>query len=154
MESSTEDNQIHRFVLLDHKMTIEGKLYHEKKELQRIFTEDGVEMSNLSHMRTIGLRWSYGDRTYTANYKIVDGKVKDETIETSKELWHCNLVCQGPGETVVRRTSVRKVTMGEKEVAAFKKDWEDNWHPMIAERSTGVMKTFFKKLDDFPKYHL
>ena len=146
-----EDNQIHQSFLLDHKMTIEGKLYHEKKELQRIFTEDGVEMSNLSHMRAIGLRWSYGDRTYTANYKIVDGEVKDETIETSKELWHCNLVSQGPEGQTLRRTSVRKVTMGEEEVAAFKKNWEDNWHPMIAERSTGVMKTFFKNLDDFLK---
>ena len=116
MESSTEDNQIHRSVLLDHKIVIEGITYHEKKEMQRIFNEDGVEMSNLSHMRSIGVR------TYMANQKFVDGEVTDETIET---------------------------TLAEDEVAAFKKDWEDNWHPMIGERSTGVMKTFFKKLDDF-----
>ena len=116
MESSTEDNQIHRSVLLDHKMIIEGIQYHEKKELQRFFNEDGVEMSNLSHMRSIG------DRTYTANQTIGDGEVKDVTIET---------------------------TLAEDEVAAFKKNWEDNWHPMIGERSTGIMKTFFKKLDDF-----
>ena len=77
MESSTEDNQIHRSVLLDHKMIIEGIQYHEKKELQRVFNEDGVEMSDLSHMRSIGVR------TYTANQKIVDGEVKDETIETT-----------------------------------------------------------------------
>ena len=107
---------IDRSVLLDHKMIVEGIQYHEKKELQRFFDEDGVEISNLSHMRSIG------DQTYTANQKIVDGEVKDETIET---------------------------TLAEDEVAAFKKDWEDNWHPMIGERSTGVMKTFFKKLDDF-----
>ena len=56
------------------------------------FNEDGVEMSNLSHMRLIG------DRTYTAKHKIVDGVVKDETIET---------------------------TLDENEVAAFKKDWEE-----------------------------
>ena len=116
MESSTADNQIHRSVLLDHKMIIEGIQYHEKKELQRVFNEDGVEMSNLSHMRSIG------DRTYTVNQKIVDGEVEDATIET---------------------------TFAEDEVAAFKKDWDDNWHPMIGERSTGIMKTFFKKLDDF-----
>ena len=54
MESSTEDNQIHRSVLLDHKMIIEGIQYHEKKELQRFFNEDSVEMSNWSHMRSIG----------------------------------------------------------------------------------------------------
>ena len=116
MEPSTEDNQIHRSVLLDHKMIIEGIQYHEKKEMQTIFNEDGVETSNLAHMRSIG------DQHYTANQKFVDGVVKDDTIET---------------------------TLAEDEVAAFKKDWEDNWHPMIGERSTGVMKTFFKKLDDF-----
>ena len=97
-------------------MVIEGTTYHEKKEMQRIFNEDGVEISYLSHMRSIGVR------TFTANQKIVDGKVKDETIET---------------------------TLAVDEIAAFKKDWEDNWHPMIGEQSTGVMKTFFKKLDDF-----
>ena len=93
MESSTEDNQIHRSVLLDHKIVIEGITYHEKKEMQRIFNEDGVEMSNLSHMRSIGVR------TYTANQKIVDEKVKDETIETN---------------------------LAEDEIAAFKRDWKDN----------------------------
>ena len=98
MESSTEDNQIHRSVLLDHKMTIEGIQYHGKKELQRFFNEDGVEMSNLSHMRSIG------DRTYTANQKIVDGEVKDLTIET---------------------------TLAEDEVAAFKKNWEESSFPRI-----------------------
>ena len=149
MESSTEDNQIHRSVLLDHKMTIEGNLYHEKKELQRVFTEDGVEMSNLSHMRAIAVLAAsgFGDRTYTTNKKIVDGEVKDETIEISKDMWSCNrvLVRLRPGCKCGKRT------MDEEEVAAFKKDWEDNWHPMIAERSTGVMKTFFKKLNDFLK---
>ena len=102
MASTTEDTQIHRSVLLDHKMIIEGIQYHEKKELLRSFNEeDGVEMSTLSHMRSIG------DQTYTANQKIVDGEVKDETIET---------------------------TLAEDQVADFKKDWEDNWHPI---RKTG-----------------
>ena len=103
MESSTEDNQIHRSVLLDHKMIIEGIQYHEKKELQRFFNEDGVEMSNLSHMRSIG------DRTYTANQKIVDGEVKDETIET---------------------------TLDENEVAVFKKDWEESSDVFLEELRT------------------
>ena len=98
MESSTKDNQIHRSVLLDHKMIIEGIQYHEKKELQRSFNEDGLEMSKLSHMRSIG------DQTYTANRKIIDGEVKDETIET---------------------------TLAVDEVATFKKNWEDNWNPMM-----------------------
>ena len=97
-------------------MVIQGTQYHEKKEMQRIFNEDGVEVSNLSHMRSIGVR------TYTANQKIVDEEVKGETIETN---------------------------LAEVEISAFKKDWQDNWHPMIGEQSTGIMKTFFKKLDDF-----
>ena len=90
---------IDQSVLLDHKMIVEGIQYHEKKELQRFFHEDGVKLFNLSHMRAIG------DRTYTANQKIVDGEVTDETIET---------------------------TLAEDEVADFEKDWEDNWHPTMA----------------------
>ena len=55
MTSTTEDTQIHRSVLLDHKMIINGIQYHEKKELLRSFNEDdGVEMSTLSHMRSTG----------------------------------------------------------------------------------------------------
>ena len=109
MESSTENNQIHRSVLLDHKMVIEGIQYHEKKEMQRIFNEDGVEMSNLSHMRSIGVR------TYTANQKIVDGEVKDETIET---------------------------TLDENDVAVFETDWEESSFPRIHlfEELPGVQK--------------
>ena len=92
---STENNQIHRSVLLEHKMMVEAIQYHEKKQLQRFFNEDGVEMFNLSHMRSIG------DRTYTANQKIVDGEVKDVTFKTT--------------------------ILAEDEVADFKKDWENNW---------------------------
>jgi hypothetical protein len=113
----TDNNQISRSVLLDHKMIIEGVQYHEKKALVKFLNpENGAEMCTLSHSRSIG------DKTYTANQKFVDGEVKDEKFET---------------------------TLTEDEVANFKKDWEDNWHPMIAERSTGIMKIFFKKLDDF-----
>ena len=73
-------------------------------------------------MCTLSHLRSIGDRTYTAIQKFVSGEFKDETYET---------------------------TLAEFEIADFNKDWEDNWHPMIGERSTGVMKTFFKKLDDF-----
>ena len=65
---------------------------------------------------------SIGDQTYKANQKLVNGEVKDETTET---------------------------TMAENEVADFKKDWVDNWNPMIGERSTGIMKTCSKNLDNF-----
>ena len=36
---STKDTQIHRSVLLDHKMIIEGIQYHEKKELEKLINE-------------------------------------------------------------------------------------------------------------------
>ena len=39
----------------------------------------------------------------------------------------------------------------EYENAEFKKDWEDNWHPMIDKRSTGIMKASFRNLDDMSK---
>ena len=97
MSSTTEDTQIRGIILLDYKMTIGGIQYYAK-ELQRSFNEDGLEMSKLSHMRSIG------DQTYTANRKIIDGEVKDETIET---------------------------TLAVDEVATFKKNWEDNWNPMM-----------------------
>ena len=115
MESSTEDNQIHRTVLEDHTKIIEGIQYHEKLELRRWRGDVQLE---LSHMRSIG------DRTYTANTKIDEDQYFKDDIET---------------------------TLAEDEVAAFKKNWEDNWHPIFGEQSRGIMKTFFKKerLDDF-----
>ena len=109
MESSTEDNQIHRTVLEDHTKIIEGIQYHEKLELRRWRGDVQLE---LSHMRSIG------DRTYTANTKIVaSGEAKDE-IET---------------------------TLAEDEVAAFKKNWEDNWHPIFGEQSAKFLENFLQE---------
>ena len=51
--------------------------YHEKKELERFYVEDGVEICNLSHMRTIG------DRSYKTIQKFVDGEVQTEKVETT-----------------------------------------------------------------------
>ena len=60
-----------------------------------------TEKSTLSIMRSIG------DRTYTVNLKIVDGKSKVKTIET---------------------------TLAKDQVTDFKKNWKNNWHPI---RKTG-----------------
>ena len=102
-------------------MVIEGTTYHEKKEMQRIFNEDGVEVSYLSHMRSIGVR------TFTANQKIVDGEVSEWIIQKFE------------------------TTMDGDELAAFKKNWEDNWHPMIGEPlctvendAIGIMENFLQ----------
>ena len=45
---------------------------------------------------------SIGDRTYKVNQKLIDGVFQDETIQT---------------------------TIAEDEIADFKEDWEENWHP-------------------------
>ena len=65
-----ENNQIQsKSVLLDHKMIVEGKTWHEKKELvTTIREEDGREITTFSHLRTIG------DRTYQVHQEIVCGK--------------------------------------------------------------------------------
>ena len=39
----------------------------------------------------------------------------------------------------------------EYEDAEFKKDWQDHWHPMNCEQSTGIMKASFRNLDDMSK---
>ena len=65
-----ENNQIQsKSVLLDHKMIVEGKTWHEKKEMvTTIREEDGREITTFSHLRTIG------DRTYQVHQEIVCGK--------------------------------------------------------------------------------
>ena len=101
-----------------------GVQYDEKLDLQMFFNNDGAwEKSTLSHMRSIGDR----KISYTANQKIVDGQL---------------------GEWIIQKF---ETTMDGDELAAFKKNWEDNWHPMIDKRSTGIMKASFRNLDDMSK---
>jgi hypothetical protein len=108
----------------DQKMVIQGVQYHEKKDLQVFFNEDGAwEKYTLSHMRSIGDR----KISYTANKKIVDGEVSEWIIQKFE------------------------TTMDGDELAAFKKNWEDNWHPMIGEPlctvendAIGIMENFLQ----------
>lgn len=118
-----KSTQINRSVLLDRKMIIKGVQYHEKKTIERVLKEDGVEMSISSHLRSIG------DRVYIANQNFVNGKVQDETIETN--------------------LAVDEVADFLKD---WGKNWHPEcWHPnpMIGERSTGIWRTFVNKFDDF-----
>ena len=88
----------------DQKMMINDVPYHEKMDLQMFFNESGAwEKSTLSHMRSIGDR----KISYTANQKIVDGELSQWIIQKFE------------------------TTLYEDELAGFKKDWEDNWHPRI-----------------------
>ena len=65
---------------------------------------------------------SIGQQTCTVKQIIVNGEVMDETTET-------NMVAE--------------------EFEAFKKEWLKKWRPAIGEGCTGVMTTFFEKLDKF-----
>ena len=101
-----------------------GVQYQEKLDLQMSFNEDGAwEKSTLSHMRSIGDR----KISYSANKKIVDGEVSEWKIHKFE------------------------TTLDGDELAGFKMDWEDNWHPMNCEQSTGIMKASFRNLDDMSK---
>ena len=114
-------NPIHRSVLLDHKLMVDGVTFHEYKELNNVWLEDGIKESLkdtqvLTHLRAIG------ERSYTVNQNMVEGDIKEETIDT---------------------------TMSPDELENFKNEWAEKWQPSIAEKSTGIMNTFFNKLDRF-----
>ena len=74
------------------------------------------------HESSVSHTRAIGNRNYMAKQRIIDGVVEDETSETQ---------------------------MSPEEIDYFKKEWEEKWHPSIAERSTGIMTSFFKKLDNF-----
>ena len=63
-----------------------------------------------------------GDRVYKAQQRVIDGEVREETCETQ---------------------------MAPEEIEDFKNEWDEKWQPSIVEKSTGIMRTFFKKLDNF-----
>ena len=105
-----------RSVLLDHKLEVDGIIFHEKKELETTINEEGNKESVLSHTRAIG------DRVYKAQQRVIDGEVREETCETQ---------------------------MAPEEIEDFKNEWDEKWQPSIVEKSTGIMRTFFKKLDNF-----
>ena len=102
-----ENNQFQsKSVLLDHKMIVEGKTWHEKKELvTTINEEDGREITTFSHSRSIG------DRSYQVQQEIISGEkfplgnITDETVEI------------GLADFLT-------------EVADFKQDWKDNENPL------------------------
>ena len=108
-------NPLHRSVLLDHELLVDGIVFHERKELTNAVIHE-VHENHLSHLRSIG------DKKYTINQVIIEGVVKEETTDTN---------------------------LNDEEIEAFKEEWEEKWRPSIGEGSTGIMTTFFKKLDKF-----
>ena len=46
----------HHSILLDHKMILDGVIFHEYKEVRNKINEEGIEESHFSHLRAIGDR--------------------------------------------------------------------------------------------------
>ena len=65
-----------RSVLLDHKLEVDGVIFHEHKELETTINKEGNKESILSHTRAIG------NRVYKAQQRVIDGEVREETCET------------------------------------------------------------------------
>ena len=115
MENQIMENPIHRSVLLDHKLMVDGVTFHEYKEINNVWTE-GVKETQLSHFRTIG------DSSYAVKQSMVEGEIKEENIDT---------------------------TMSPDELENFKNEWTQKWLPSISEQPSGLLSSFFNKLDSF-----
>ena len=77
-ENQIVENQLHRSVLLDHEMVVDGVVLRERKELNNITDEEGnQEKSVLIHTRYIG------DKKYLVQQVAVEGDIVEETIETN-----------------------------------------------------------------------
>ena len=69
--SNSSDPTRHLSVLIDHKMVIEGNIFHERKELVNITNEEGIKIGLLSHLKAIG------DRKYTVK-RVINGEDQEE----------------------------------------------------------------------------
>ena len=77
-ENQIVENQLHRSVLLDHEMVVDGVVLRERKELNNITDDEGnQEKSVLIHTRIIG------DKKYEVQKVEVEGDIVEETIETN-----------------------------------------------------------------------
>ena len=63
--------------LHDHKLEVDGIIFHEQKELETTFNEEGNKESVLSHTRAIG------GRVYKAQQRVIDGEMREETCHYS-----------------------------------------------------------------------
>ena len=76
-ENQIVENQLHRSVLLDHEMVVDGVVLRERKELNNITDEEGnQEKSVLIHTRYIG------DKKYEVQQVASEGDIVEETVET------------------------------------------------------------------------
>ena len=67
---------MHRSIILDHEMMVEGKKLRERKEITSSTDEDGNVETLTTHMRSIN------DLVYTVKETNVDGEIRNEEVET------------------------------------------------------------------------
>ena len=82
-ENQIDENQLHRSVLLDHEMVVDGVVLRERKELNYVADDEGnQEKYVLIHTRFIG------DKKYEVQQVVVgDDIVGENVIGKFKEEW-------------------------------------------------------------------
>ena len=119
-----------RSVLLDHKLEGQPRQPRQPRQPMEV---DGVIFHEHKELETtineegnkesvLSHTRAIGNRVYKAQQRVIDGEVREETCETQ---------------------------MAPEEIEDFKNEWDEKWQPSIVEKSTGIMRTFFKKLDNF-----
>ena len=111
-ENQIVENQLHRSVLLDHEMVVDGVVLRERKELNKVADDEGNQQKSvLIHTRFIG------DKKYEVQLVAVGNDVvrvnvvtnlADEDISKFNEEW---------GEKWIR----------EEEFASGEMEWNDMW---------------------------
>ena len=75
-EINMENQEVHRSIMMDHEMVVDGVVLRERKELVNAKDEKGLATSTLVHSRAIG------DRRYVVKQSALDDNVENEIIET------------------------------------------------------------------------
>ena len=76
-ENKIVENQLHRSVLLDHEMVVDGVILRERKELNNVTDDESNQVKSfLIHTRFIG------DKKYEVQQVAADDDIVEEIVET------------------------------------------------------------------------
>ena len=76
-ENQIVENQLHRSVLLDHEMVVDGVVLRERKELNNVADDEGNQQKSvLIHTRFIG------DKKYEVQQVAVGDDIIEENVAT------------------------------------------------------------------------
>ena len=76
-ENQIVENQLHRSVLLDHEMVVDGVVLRERKELNNVADDEGNQQKSvLIHTRFIG------DKKYEVQQVAVGDDIVEENVVT------------------------------------------------------------------------